>query len=160
MPLPAPGNQDVRIRVNETDLPPAMAGAWRVNAHACSLSFQLNPSQLVSAIFSMRPRALAPGDMLRTKAGKFRVETVVDAPGNAQVVLLTDAPGLDARLGIAARASPEGSWVALYTSVHPRSWAGRFYFRIIEPFHHVLMEHLLLRRLRRSANRLALGAVS
>jgi len=135
-----------------------MAGAWRVNAHACSLSFQLDASQLVSTIFSMRPRTLAPGDMLRTKAGKFRVETVVDDPGDARIVLLTDAPGLDARLGIAAKASSEGSSVVLYTSVHPRSWVGRFYFRMIEPFHHVLMEQLLLRRLRRRAHQLALGA--
>ena len=137
-----------------------MAGAWRVNAHACSLSFQLDASQLVSAIFSMRPRALGPGDWLRTKAGKFRVETVVDTPGDVQVVLLTDAPGLDARLGIAAKASSDGPSVVLYTSVHPRSWVGRLYFRMIEPFHHVLMERLLLRRLRRKAHQLALGAAS
>ncbi len=133
-----------------------MAGAWRVNAHACSLPMQLDASQLVSAIFSIRPRPLAPGDVLRTQAGRFHVETVADGPGAAQVVLLTDAPGLHSRLGITAEASPEGSSsVVLYTSVHPRSWVGRFYFRLIEPFHHVLMERLLLRRLRRRADQLA-----
>ena len=41
-----------------------MAGAWRVNAHACSLPVQLDASQLVSAMFSMRARPLAPGDVL------------------------------------------------------------------------------------------------
>ncbi len=71
----------MRIHVDEAALPPAMAGAWRVNAHACSLPLQPDASQLVSAIFSMRPRPLAPGDVLRTQAGKFHVETVADAPG-------------------------------------------------------------------------------
>ena len=148
----------MRIHVDEMALPPAMAGAWHVHAHACSLSLQLDASQLVSAIFSMRPKPLAPGDVLRTQAGRFLIEAVADAPGDAQVVLFTGAPGLDARLGIAAKASPEGSSVVLYTSVHPRSWVGRFYFRLIEPLHHVLMEQLLLRRLRRRANQLARGA--
>jgi len=134
-----------------------MAGAWRVNAHACSLSSHLDASQLVSAVFSMRPRPLAPGDVLRTQAGRFHVETVADAPGAVQVVLLTGAPGLDARLGIAATASPEGSSVVLYTSVHPRSWVGRAYFRLIEPFHHVLMEQVLVRRLRRRELAVARG---
>ena len=149
----------MRIPVDEAALPPVMAGAWRVNAHACSLPWHLDASHLVSAVFSIRPRALAPGDVLRTQAGRFRVEAVADAPGDAQVVLLTGAPGLDARLGIAAKASPEGSSVVLYTSVHPRSWVGRFYFRLIEPLHHVLMEQLVLRRLRRRAHQLA-GAAS
>ncbi len=136
-----------------------MAGAWHVNAHACGLPLQLDASQLVSAIFSMRPRPLAPGDVLRTQAGRFHVETVADAPGAVEVVLLTDAPGLDARLGIAAEASPRGSSsVVLYTSVHPRSWVGRVYFRRLEPFQHVLMEQLLLRRLRRRAHLLTRGA--
>ena len=135
-----------------------MAGAWRVNAHACSLPVQLDASQLVSAVFSMRPRPLAPGDVLRTQAGRFCVETVSDAPGYVQVVLLTGAPGLDARLCIAARASPEACSVVLYNSVHPRSWVGRFYFRLIEPFHHILVEQLLLRRLRRRARQPTRGA--
>ena len=151
----------MRIQVNEMALPPGMAGAWRVNAHACDLPLQLDASQLVSAILGMRPRPLAPGDVLRTQAGRFQVETVAEIPNVVQVVLLTRAPGLHSRLGIAAEASPEGpSSVVLYTSVHPRSWVGRFYFRLIEPFHHVLMERLLLRRLRRRADQLARGAAS
>ena len=137
-----------------------MAGAWRVNAHACSLPVQLDTSQLVSAVFSMPPKLLAPGDVLRTQAGRFSVESVSDAPGHVQVVLLTTAPGLESRLGIVARASPEVCSAVLYTSVHPRSWVGRFYFRLIEPFHHILMEQLLLRRLRRRAHQLARGAAS
>ncbi|MEX2158022.1 MAG: DUF2867 domain-containing protein [Dehalococcoidia bacterium] len=130
-----------------------------MNAHTCTLPVQLDASQLVSAVFSVRLRPLAPGDVLRTQAGKFHVETVVDAPGDVQVVLVTGAPGLDARFGIAAEASPGGSSsVVLYTSVHPWSWVGRFYYRLIEPFHHVLMEQLLLRRLRRRAHQLTRGA--
>jgi hypothetical protein len=145
----------VRIQVDETALPPTMGGAWRVNAHACSLSSQLDACQLVSAIFNLRLTALASGDVLRTQAGKFRVETVADALGDACVVLVTGAPALDARLGITAKSSPEGSLVVLYTSVHPRSWIGRFYFRLIEPMHHVLMEQVLLRRLRRKVHQVA-----
>ena len=141
----------MRIPVDETALPPAMAGAWRVSAHACSLPVHLDASQLVSTALRLRSMQLAPGDLLRTQAGRFRVETVANAQSYAQVVLLTDAPGLDARLGIAARAPPEGSSVVLYTSVHPRSWIGRTYFRLIEPFHHVLMKWVLVRRLRRRA---------
>ena len=148
----------MRIPVDEAALPPGMAGAWRVNAHACTLPVQLDASQLVSTVFSMRPRPLAPGDVLRTQAGRFHVETVAETPGAVQVVLVTDAPGLDARMGIAGEATPEGSFsVVLYGSVHPRSWVGRAYFRLIEPFHHILMEQLLLRRLRRRAHQLTRG---
>ena len=53
-----------------------------------------------------------------------------------------------------AEAFEDGCHVILYTSVHPRSRIGRFYYRLIEPFHHILVEQLLLRRLRRSAAQL------
>jgi len=93
--------------------------------------------------------------VLHTQAGRFRVEYIDESPPVSQVVLLTDAPGLEARFGITAEATAEGSDVILHTSVHPRSWVGRLYYRLIEPFHHLLMEQLLLRRLRRRALRLS-----
>jgi hypothetical protein len=129
-----------------------MASAWRVNAHGCTLPGQLDAPQLASAVFGTRPRVLSPGDALRTQAGRFRVESLADAPANVQIVLLTSMPGGEARLGIVAATSADGSSVVLYTSVHPRSWVGRVYYRLIEPFHHLLMERVLLRRLRRQAD--------
>ena len=148
----------MRIPVDKAALPTEMAGAWHVNAHACSLPVQLDASQLVSTVFSMGPRPIVPGDRLRTQAGRFDVETVADTPDSVQIVLRTDAPGLDARLGITGEATSEKSFsVVLYTSVHPRSWVGRFYYRLIEPFHHILMEQLLIRRLRRRGRHLAAG---
>ncbi len=144
-----------RVPVDETVLPPNMAGAWRVNAHAAKLVARLDAAQLVSALFSKRPRPLIQGEVLRTQAGRFRVEYVDESPQVSQVVLLTDAPGLEARLGITSEATAGGSDVILHTSVHPRSLVGRVYFRLIEPFHHLLMEQLLLRRLRRRALRLS-----
>ena len=145
----------MRVAIEGTALPPSMAGAWRVNAHAAKLVAHLDAAQLVSAVFSMRPRPLVQGEVLRTQAGRFRVEYLNESPQVSQVVLLTDAPGLEARLGITAEATAGGSDVILHTSVHPRSWVGRLYFRLIEPFHHLLMEQLLLRRLRRRALRLS-----
>lgn len=150
----------MRVPVEGTVLPPNMAGAWRVNAHAVRLVAHLDAAQLVSAVFSKRPRPLVQGEVLRTQAGRFRVETIDESPNVSQVVLLTDAPGLEARLGITAEVAARGSDVILHASVHPRSWVGRLYFRLIEPFHHLLVEQLLLRRLRRVASRLARGPVS
>ena len=150
----------MRVPIEETVLPPSMAGAWRVNAHAVKLVAHMDAAQLVSAVFSRRLRPLVKGEVLRTQAGRFRVEYIDESPQVSQVVLLTDAPGLEARLGITAEATPGGSDVTLHTSVHPRSWVGRLYFRLIEPFHHLLMEQLLLRRLRRVASRLARSTVS
>ncbi|MEX0800140.1 MAG: DUF2867 domain-containing protein [Dehalococcoidia bacterium] len=132
-----------------------MAGAWRVNAHATKLAAHLDAAQLVSAVFSKRLRPLVQGEPLRTQAGKFTVEYLEESPLASQVVLLTDAPGLEARFGLTLGVTADGSHVVLYTSVHPRSWVGRVYYRLIEPFHHLLMEQLLLRRLRRVASRLA-----
>ena len=144
----------MRVPVEGTVLPPNMADAWRVNAHATKLAAHLDAAQLVSAVFGKRPRPLVEGEVLRTQAGRFRVETIDESPKLSQVVLLTDAPGLEARLAITAEATAGGSDVILHTSVHPRSWVGRLYFRLIEPFHHLLVEQLLLRRLRRQALRL------
>ncbi|HEU4760338.1 MAG TPA: DUF2867 domain-containing protein [Dehalococcoidia bacterium] len=150
----------MRVNVEGTVPPPNMAGAWRLNAHAATLAARLDTVQLVSAVFSMRPRPLVQGEVLHTQAGRFQVETIDEGPGVSLVVLLTDAPGLEARLGITAEAGDGGCDVMLWTSVHPRSSVGRIYFRLIEPFHHLLMEQLLLRRLRRVALRLARSHVS
>jgi hypothetical protein len=147
--------QAMRIPIDETALPPAMARAWRVNAHAATLPVHLDAAQLVTAVFGIRPRPLAPGDVLRTQVGGFRVEACSDAPGHVLAVLLTDMPGGDARLGVEAATSTDGVAVVLYTSEHPRSWIGRIYYRLIEPFHHLLMEQVVLRRLRRRARQVA-----
>ena len=147
----------MRIYPEEESFPPGMAGAWHTDAHTTSLPAVLNTGQLVSAVFSLPVRALTSGDTVRTVAGKFQVETVRDDPGLSQVVLLTRAPGLQARFGITAVAHDTGEpSVVLYNSVHPRSWVGRLYFRLIEPFHHLLVEKILLPRLQKRA-RLACG---
>ena len=150
----------MRVPVAGTVVPPNMAGAWRINAHAAKLAARLDTTQLVSAVFNRRPRPLVQGEVLHTQAGKFRVETIDESPEVSQVVLLTDAPGLEARLSITAEGADGGGDVILHTSVHPRSWVGRLYFRLIEPFHHLLMEQLVLRRLRRAALRLARSSIS
>ena len=70
----------------------------------------------------------------------------------SQIVLLTGAPGLQARLGMTALQREDGECsVVLYNSVHPYSWVGHVYFRLIEPFHHLLVERALLARLRKQA---------
>lgn len=112
----------MRVSVEGTVPPPNMAGAGRLNAHAARLTAPLDTAQLVSAVFSKRPRPLVQGEVLRTQAGRFRVETIDEGPKMSQVVLLTDAPGLEARLGITAEAADGGCDVILCTSVHPRSW--------------------------------------
>jgi hypothetical protein len=133
-----------------------MAGAWRTNAHATALPAFLDSSQLVAAVFHLDERRLSEGDTLKTIAGRFDVEVVRDESSFAQVVMLTDAPGLDARFGMtAAESSASGCSVVLFTSVHPRSWVGRAYYRVIEPLHHVLVELVLIRRLKRRAATLA-----
>jgi len=142
----------MRVEVQAEVLPPGMAGAWHIDAHATSLSAPLNTAELVSAVFNLRAVALTRGDILRTVAGRFQAEMVRDEPGLSQVVLLTRAPGLQARFGITARQSAEGGVsVLLHNSVHPDSWVGHVYFRAIEPFHHLLMEWVVLRRLRERA---------
>ena len=144
----------MRVQVQQESIPPGMAGAWHLDAHAASLAALPGPIELVSAAFGLRLTTLVPGQTLRTSAGRFRVESVDDGVRCAQVVLLTDAPGLTARLGMTAAESAAGECsVVLYTSVHPRSWIGRAYFSLIQPVHHILMERVLLRRLRSKARR-------
>jgi hypothetical protein len=71
------------------------------------------------------------------------------------IVLLTGMPGGEARLGIVAATAADGQSLVLYTSVHPRSWVGRVYYRLIEPIHHLLMERVIVRRLLKRARQLA-----
>jgi len=144
----------MRAQVQQESVPPSMAGAWHIDAHETNAPAFLDAAQLVAAVFGLRLTTLTPGETLRTIAGRFQVESVEDGIGRAQVVLLTDAPGLVARLGITAVESATGECsVVLHTSVHPHSWIGRAYFRLIQPFHHLLMERALLRRLRSKARR-------
>ena len=142
----------MRIYPQEATFPPGMAGAWRSNAHMTMLPIRPDAAQMVAAVFSLKPRPLLPGEVLNTAAGKFHVEAVRDELAMSQVVLLTGAPGLQARLGMTAAQGEDGQYsVVLYTSVHPRSLVGQVYFRLIEPFHHLLVERVLLARLQRRA---------
>jgi hypothetical protein len=143
----------MRVHLDRSRYPQAMAGAWHVNAHREAVADFFSTSQLVATVFELPERELIPGQRLRTIGGRFDVESVRDEPGLAEVVLRTDAPGLEARFGMTATESPSGGSVVLYTSVHPHSWVGRAYYRLIEPFHHVVMERFLLARLRRAAAR-------
>jgi len=140
----------VRTYPDEVSFPPRMAGAWRSNAHMTILAARPNAAQMVATVFTLNPRPLSPGDVLKTAAGTFQVEAVREEASMSQVVLLTGAPGLQARLGMTATQGEDGRCsVVLYTSVHPHSGVGRVYFRLIEPFHHLLVERVLLRRLRK-----------
>ena len=142
----------MRIHPEEATLPPGMTGAWHSDAHSTVLSARLNTAQLVAGAFGLKPRSLFPGDSIKTIAGKFQVETVREEGYVSQIVLLTGAPGLQARFGMTASQREDGNCsVVVYNSVHPRSWVGRVYFRLIEPFHHLLVERVLLARLRKQA---------
>jgi hypothetical protein len=129
-----------------------MIGAWHSDAHMTVLAARPNTARLVAAFFNLKPRPLLPGDSVKTIAGKFQVETVREEGQVSQIVLLTGAPGLQARLGMTALQREDGECsVVVYNSVHPYSWVGRVYFRLIEPFHHLLVERVLLARLRKRA---------
>lgn len=142
----------MRVEVREESLPLGMAGAWHIDAHATRLPALLTTAELVSAVFNLRLKPLFPGDFVKTIAGKFQVESVQEDGDVAQIVLLTGAPGLQARLGMTALQREDGECsVVVYNSVHPNSWVGRFYFRLIEPFHHLLVERVLLARLQERA---------
>ena len=142
----------MRVEVREESLPLGMAGAWHIDAHATRLATLLTTAELVSAVFNLRLKPLFPGDSIKTIAGKFQVETVREEGQVSQIVLLTGAPGLQARLGMTALQREDGECsVVVYNSVHPYSWVGRVYFRLIEPFHHLLVERVLLARLRKRA---------
>jgi hypothetical protein len=142
----------MRIYPDEATLPPGMIGAWHSDAHMTIPPARLSPERLVAAVFNLEPRPLLPGDSVKTIAGKFQVESVREDGDLCQIVLLTGAPGLQARLGMTALQREAGEWsVVLYNSVHPYSWAGCVYFRLVEPFHHLLVERVLLARLRKQA---------
>ena len=138
----------MRVSPQDTDVPSAMHGAWHVDAHVGSLSRLLKPNDLVASVFFLRIDRLTVGEEVRTLVGRFYVDTVIAASNRSHVLLRTNGPGLVSRFGLTAAPSRGGRWaVTLHNSVHPRSWVGRLYFRLIEPFHHFLMEHIALRRL-------------
>ena len=58
----------MRVHVREVNLPRGMAGAWHIDAHATSLATLLNTSELVSAVFNLRPTALTQGGIVETVA--------------------------------------------------------------------------------------------
>ena len=114
---------------------------------------RLDPRDLVSAVFFLRIDELQTGDELKTLVGNFYVEEIVDTPDRSHVLLRINGPGLVSRFGLTVIQIYGEEWsVVLHNSVHPRSWLGRRYFRLIEPFHHLLMEHVALRRLKARAS--------
>lgn len=125
-----------------------MRGAWHTDAHVGSLSRLLTPGDLVASVFFRGVAELIPGQEIRTIVGRFDVDEVVAEPDCSHVLLRINGPGLVSRFGLTVTPGQEGRWtVTLLNSVHPSSWLGRLYFRLIEPFHHFLMEHVALRRL-------------
>ncbi len=133
------------------EIPEPMRDAWHLDAHRGPMPALLEPPELVSAIFKIPVRELAVGDEISTAFGKFYVDDLSSTPNHRSLLLHTWAPGLVSRFGIAVRESARGSCEALLlNSVHPNSWLGRAYFRIIEVGHHVVME-VALRRLARAA---------
>lgn len=128
-----------------------MQGAWHLDAHRGPIPRLLDPSELVAAVFGLPRRALDIDDEVPTGIfGKFYVDDLSFQPDERSILLHTWAPGLTSRFAIAARRLPDGSCEALLlNSVHPTSWVGRVYFRLIEFGHHIVME-VALRRLARA----------
>ena len=143
----------MRGTAHPDEIPELMRGAWHLDAHRGPMPALLEPPELVSAIFKIPVRELAMHDEISTPFGKFYVDDLSSTPSHRRVLLHTSAPGLLSRFGIAVRESGQGACEALLlNSVHPSSWLGRAYFRIIEVGHHLVME-LALRRLARAASR-------
>jgi len=118
-----------------------MRHSWHVDAHRGSLPVMLSPHELASAVFALDLTSLEAGQPIRTAFGRFDTEEIREAPGVSSVTLRTSAPGLVALFQLTAIERSSGSRsVWLYNAVEPRSWGGRFYFRAIEPFHHIAME--------------------
>ena len=147
-----------RVDVDFSELPDLMRGAWHIDVHRGPVPALLDPANLVCAAFNVRLKELAVGDVVSTPFGKFYVDRVTNEPSNRSVLLHTHAPGSTARFGIVAReCTPDSCEAVLFNSVHPTSWFGRLYFRIIELGHHAAME-LVLRRLSRRAHALVSAA--
>ena len=135
------------------EIPELMRDAWHLDAHRGPMPALLEPAELVSAIFKIPLRELAVDDEISTAFGKFYVDDLSSTPNRRSILLHTWAPGLVSHFGIAVRDSGQGSCEALLlNSVHPNSWLGRAYFRVIEVGHHLVME-VALRRLARAARR-------
>ncbi len=135
------------------EIPELMRDAWHLDAHRGPMPALHEPAELVSAIFKIPVRELAVDDEISTAFGKFYVDDLSSTPNRRSILLRTSAPGLVSHFGIAVRDSGRGSCEALLlNSVHPNSWLGRAYFRVIEVGHHLVME-VALRRLARAARR-------
>ena len=133
------------------EIPELMRDAWHLDAHRGPMPALLEPAELVSAIFKIPVRELAVDDEISTAFGKFYVDDLSSTPNRRSILLRTSAPGLVSYFGIAVHDSGRGSCEALLlNSVHPNSWLGRAYFRVIEVGHHLVME-VALRRLARAA---------
>lgn len=133
------------------EIPDLMRDAWHLDAHRGPVPALLEPPELVSAIFKIPVRELVVGDEISTAFGKFYVDELSSSPDHRSILLHTSAPGLLSRFGISVRESRSGAVEALLlNSVHPNSWLGRIYFRVIEVGHHLVME-ISLRRLGRAA---------
>ncbi len=137
----------MRVSPECTELPKPMQGAWHVDAHVGPMPSLLSPADLVAAVFEFRATRLTLGDCVKTAFGRFYVDDLRVDPSGSHVLLRTWAPGLVARFAITVHETSQGSFQAvLHNSVHPSSWIGRVYFRLIEFGHHVVME-IALRRL-------------
>ena len=133
------------------EIPELMRDAWHLDAHRGPVPALLDPAELVSAVFKIPVRELEVGDEIATAFGKFYVDDLSSSRDHRSILLRTSAPGLLSRFGISVRESGSGAFEALLlNSVHPSSWLGRFYFRVIEVGHHLVME-ISLRRLGRAA---------
>jgi hypothetical protein len=142
----------MRVTPALDEVPDPMKDAWHLDAHSGSMPGILDPSALVAAVFRIPHRELAIGDEVSTGVfGMFYVDELCAHPERPSILLRTWAPGLISRFAIAVkRSAGQACEVTLLNSVHPTSWLGRVYFRLIEVGHHVVME-FALRRLARAA---------
>lgn len=66
------------------------------------------------------------GTILRTTAGKFTVEHTTTTEQRTEIVLVTQGPGLVARLDLTVTDELGGTWsIGAHTSVYPTSSLGR-----------------------------------
>ncbi len=144
----------MRVSPERTGVPKPMQGAWHIDAHVGPMPSLLSPADLVAAVFKLPVTRLTLGDCVKTGFGRFYVDDLRADPSGSHVLLRTWAPGLVARFAITVHETSTGGFQAvLHNSVHPSSWVGRLYFRLIEPGHHLVME-IALRRLAARARRI------
>jgi hypothetical protein len=143
----------MRVPADPRSLPTMMRDAWRSDSHVRQVSRRPTPGELLVGF--LRPigrtaKEFPAGSILRTAAGKFTVEHTTITEQRTEIVLVTQGPGLVARLGLTVVDELRGTWsIGAHTSVYPTSPLGRMYFRCIEPFHHPIIELLLWRFCRR-----------